>query len=353
MASTEEPENTGSLREPESSGKSNLVNAAALNDGPQEINYYDYAVIENDVVDRRGNSRRFDLATPTDAQFDIVNATAMILRTEGNSSHALFDARSERTLIPIYPHCHALEGQTHLAYDCNGSDMSFRQHASDYVLAHGIGRGTASFIGHDQVVTARHVIKTERHHLLNTYVMMNSGHGDRASWRMVDTDDDGVNDHLEIETKYLLAVKESPLRVSQGSKRQSDWIVLTVEPFATSEETIPPHSVFTPASELPPVGTEILVPSHPRLLPLKIADGHTAAPIPGETAMRAIFDVSGGSSGAPILLASDPSIILGVNRGGSFRENTSGGPREFTCAVSESGTTCRSQPITPSREFTE
>src|SRR5690606_38860092 len=85
------------------------------------------------------------------------------------------------------------------------------------------------------------------------------------------------------------------------------------------------------------------VPSYPRQLPLKIAEGVVVAPGRSDSMMFAYFDVAGGSSGAPVVLASDPRVIVGIVSGDDFRG------RSATVCDPQHGSApeCRFQPRSP------
>lgn len=290
--------------------------------------------VKAEAKDYRGYGGFYDLRCPSDDQQEIVDAMVLPVICEPESSCTVFRQGAEKIRIPIFPHCKQLPNQKHHAYDCEGDDSSFAQFKDDYIVSHAFGRGTGAFIEDDVIITAFHNIKPDK--LTQTYFIMEMGNPG-CGWAGEDSDGVPGLDYLEVDRRHVLAVADMIL---PGGNRDADWIKIRVKPLVEGDE-IPQHPKFMLATEPPPNKTKIIVPSYPRQLPLKIADGvihsHDA-----EGGMRAYFDVAGGSSGSPLLLADDPRVIVGIVKGANWRD-----PREETCKPDVDGhEKCPPQPCT-------
>lgn len=174
---------------------------------------------------------------------------------------------------------------------------------------------------------------------------MNSAHPRGSEWKTLDTDGDGHHDRVEVETKYILEVDDPPLAVTSDPKR-SDWIILRVKSFASDPGTIPKHSSLCIPNAAPSAVTDILVPSHPRRLPLKIAEGVITKRGTDQTLMYAMFDAWAGSSGSPVVSRSDPTALLGVVQGAAQNAQ-----RDARVCVVYGLDSCEPQPVTPTSHF--
>lgn len=306
--------------------------------------------VSDDIRFHRSLNLSADLRNPSPEKQGhdhvIVGATAMVLLcdTNGETCDEIFSPTAEFTDIPIKPHC----GDR---YDCMGDDTSFAQFLSDHYVDYSYSRGTASFIAPDIIITAQHNIKKEQEKLQRTYFLMNLGHGVDASWKKVT--ENGA-EFLRVETKYILAI-DQPLSSGTEGRDSNDWIALRVVPFQKNPnpeepQVIPPHPHFC-ISTTAQRGAEILIPAHPRALPLKIANGLIVSPGDAATGMRAIYDVDQGSSGAAVLLANSPTHLIGINHGASFSRRVNGKYRAILRECGWPDPKCPVQPITPSTQF--
>jgi hypothetical protein len=280
------------------------------------------------------------------AEFDLVSTShsAMVLVVEcqpriGEPDHCKKKFDPERNApidLPIRPHCGSGS-----PFDCSIVGSSFAKHDDDYYFPLGYAKMTGSFIAKDEIITAAHSI--DAGDLDRVFFVMNFVQRDHH-WPTIDLDGDGSPDHARIDPRFVLAVDD----VVDCELRQAsppDWAVFRVRPLLVDQAEIPEHAHFELARSNPGVKAKIRVLAHPRLLPLKLADGIITASVEAPGGMTAIFDVAQGSSGSPVLLAKQ-DVIVGINRVRSRRWMNQDGYYERRCTL-DAVNGCFHQPLTP------
>jgi hypothetical protein len=214
--------------------------------------------------------------------------------------------------VQMGPHCDQ--------FDCEGDSSdprSFTKFQNDHVITGVLRTCTAAFIGpgNDTVITAAHCLAaTHERNLERTFFIMDAGLQGATAWPV-------QNGKLEIEPKYILRYVET-LHCEHVPSELPDWAVVRVAPLIRGSG-IQDHPTFTLASEPKRDLRTVLVLAHPRGLPLKLSIGEMQEWMPDGDSFLARFDVSVGSSGAPII---DPlsSEILGINAGDTQLVGVSG-----------------------------
>ena len=290
----------------------------------------------------------FDLRKPSDEDRPLVRAMGFFVRIQKNELRPSF-FEGEHFYVPAWPHSHA--------WAMDKDDESFKKWSGDRVVTPAAGRGTGSFVADDVVLTARHVFIdsdiTEKGEVW--FVMDEAFLGPDAAnpyqWRTREFPDrafgpDGRFDtYLEIDSKYVLAV-EVPFAGSAGSVRLRlpDWMVVRVK---AREGSIPDHPNFCLALDDLSELRRVVVPGHPRNLPLKISEGLFDPRGIEPMAVYSWFDVAGGTSGAPLLVGPDDGLqVVGVHMGSS--DVLTAGGRHYARLCRQPGEEdCKWQPATP------
>jgi hypothetical protein len=273
------------------------------------------------------------------------DATGIILKCHEQQCD-VFDPAAKYTYIPVFEHC----GSTDRKYFCGGDDDDFTKFRGHPYVDPVFGTLSASFIDYAEVITAGHNLSLANN---RAFMLMDAAFAS-GSWATVTPSEDSscrFSACLKVETKYILKLDHAVACEHANSNHRFDWAIYEVRPFAAGQDKIPPHSTFTLSTESAPADTPIVVLHHPRMLSLKRSNGRVTLAA-GSVADRpeAMFDSSGGSSGAPILDASG-DMILGIVNGknsSAYPRDGSGRRGEINCAKRSK---CPFQPFTSSHRI--
>ena len=239
-------------------------------------------------------------------------------------------AEREFSFIPVDPYC----GR----YDCETSG-SFSEHPDKQVINAKLARGTAAFVGPNLIMTAGHNYeRSDTRNGSHTYFVMDKGHG--QGWTLSKD-----KSHLKVSNSQILRISRWVAGTPSNTTVVPDWAVLEVERL-DPKAALPDHETLCLDPNPVEAGADLLVPSHPRLLPLLMARGSVISPGHANAALTTFFDVAGGSSGAPLVRARQRLRMVGVHRGQVDGIENNGRPSHHSCSVPDSGH-CYEQPATP------